>query len=601
MANFIVIVDQDFQRRSQFIKTIEPLLPPVGGLITNSCSTKDFHSIWSANRTAPISSIADEEGAAIIWGDAISRDSSTRIDAKSLRNLWSSPQTQYPIFDGFYAALAYHPQLGLKVGTDLLGIFPLYYYSSKDIILVGSSPELFQYHPQFKAQFNPVGLVGILLLNNLFEGQTLWQNVHRLGAGNLLTWQLGKSCQEIKQYQWLQTNTANKYRDYSPSEQLDILDQVLEQGIARQVNLKQKYSQLLSGGLDSRMLAGFLHRQGVDIISLTLGVSKDIEMDCAISVARTLGFEHHPITIPWEKYSQGAKLIAKWEHLSNGFNWWMNWDIYSYLPNFADKVILGLLLDRVVGGKSTGHISLDNLSFEKFFTNVVNPWGFSPQLLEKLLRQEVFGNLVQDTISRIRKIYEEYSDLEYKRTWWFEIQHRQRFHVGSVAWQVCFGAWPILPVLDQQLIEITEALPSETINERLAQKQLVCTRFPQLAQLPLDRGSYDPSPLLSSPIRNRLKLLFKLQKKWRNWQYKLGYERRYFQRILNINNSGGQTIRQEVESYRPLVKELFDEEIFNQLLPPPNISISRVNPHSSAEFSGIKALLGFLLWAKNHL
>ncbi|NES73449.1 MAG: hypothetical protein F6K24_53800, partial [Okeania sp. SIO2D1] len=88
MANFLVVVDPDPERRSLFIKTVETLVPPVEGLITNSCSTENFHAIWAANSKAPISVVSDEEGAAMIWGQAIAQDSSTIIDAKELRNQW---------------------------------------------------------------------------------------------------------------------------------------------------------------------------------------------------------------------------------------------------------------------------------------------------------------------------------------------------------------------------------------------------------------------------------------------------------------------------------------------------------------------------------
>ena len=71
MANFIIVIDPDPQRRSHFIQTIQPLLPPVEDLITNSCTSDNFHAIWAAIPHAPISYVADEEGAAVILGDAI--------------------------------------------------------------------------------------------------------------------------------------------------------------------------------------------------------------------------------------------------------------------------------------------------------------------------------------------------------------------------------------------------------------------------------------------------------------------------------------------------------------------------------------------------
>jgi hypothetical protein len=78
MANFFVVVDPDPGRRSQFVKKIEPLLPPVEALVTNSCSVGNFCAVWAASSTAPISHTVEQEDAAVIWGDTISKRSLTR-------------------------------------------------------------------------------------------------------------------------------------------------------------------------------------------------------------------------------------------------------------------------------------------------------------------------------------------------------------------------------------------------------------------------------------------------------------------------------------------------------------------------------------------
>jgi asparagine synthase (glutamine-hydrolysing) len=597
MANFVVIIDPDRERRSHFLATIEPLLPLVEGLITDSCATGDFHASWAASPNAPISSVADREGAAVVWGEAIAQGTSERINAKSLRNLWKTPQT---LFDGYYGAIVYHPLEGIIVGADLLGTFPVYYYTSGDVALVGSSPELFRHHPLFTPAFNPVGLVGILLTQGLFEGQTLWQDVRRLGAGHLLVWQPTTSPKEVRQYQIPEGDLENKHAHLSFAQQLDKLEQALDQTLARHAPTGTRYSLLLSGGLDSRMLAGFLQRRGIDPVTLTLGLPTDIEMQCAIPVARTLGLEHHPIGIPYKHYPSQALLYAQWEHLASNFNWVMNWGIYSHLRDYAPRAVTGYLMDRVVGGQSTYYLPLESLSFDVFFARGINSCAVSPQLLKRLLRQEVFGDLVQDTLARIRTLYESYCDEEFRRTWWFELYHRQRFHIGSMAWQICFGAWPVLPCLDWHLLETTASLPVDAIANRRAQTELACTRFRKLAKLPLDRNDFYIEPLIAGRIRRKLAPMFRLQWKWRQWLYKQGYDRRYYFRTFDINNPGWKAIRQQAEPYRERVQHLFHQDVLDEILPSPNVRM-QFQKNAIDEASGIKALLGFLLWSKDHL
>jgi asparagine synthase (glutamine-hydrolysing) len=132
--------------------------------------------------------------------------------------------------------------------------------SDRDTILVGSSPELFQYHPQFKPQFNPAGLIGLLLLRVLVDGQTLWSEVRRLGAGNLLVWQPGSAPEEVEQYRIPCSQEHDSYSHLSFSQHLDLLEGVIDRAIARHTASSNQQGFLCSGGLDLRMLAGFLHR-----------------------------------------------------------------------------------------------------------------------------------------------------------------------------------------------------------------------------------------------------------------------------------------------------------------------------------------------------
>jgi asparagine synthase (glutamine-hydrolysing) len=601
MANFIIVVDRNPNRRSQFIQTIQPLLSPVEGLVTHSCSCQDLHACWAAHPSALVSSIASEAGAAVVWGDAIISGESTRMDAERLRTLWQQSPTQpLPPFDGFHAVVAYNSYNGLTLAADILGLFPIYYYTHDDVALVASSPELLRYHPLFKAEFNPAGLVGILLTNGLVDGQTLWKNVRRLNAGHALMWQPQETPKEVQQYEIPISTHQESIAKQTFSQHLDLLDQLLTHTLQRHAPSGQQYSLLLSGGLDSRMLAGFLHRQGIHPQALTLGKRTDLEMGCAIPVARTLGLKHHRADIPFNQYPVFADTLVQWEHLSNGSSCVMDWGIHRYLSPLAPRFMAGYLLDRVIGGKATYSLSLESLTFDSFFHQGVNRWGFPAELLEQLLRREVFDELVSHTLAQIQTIYNCYAEEEYKRAWWFELRHRQRFHVGCAAWQQCFGAWPILPVLDLQLLKTTALLPDTTLAQRRVQTELVRTRFRELAALPLDRNDYNTEPLTPSKRRSSLARLYRLQRRWRKFQQKFGIERRYYFRLYDINNPGWQAVRQKAEPLRPLVKHLFDEKVLDSLLPSPDVPFQfRRDP--IVEASGIKTLLGFLLWSQNHL
>ena len=209
MVNFVVVVDTDANRRNSYIQKLRPLLSPVEGLLVDSLSYQDLSIVWAAGKWAPVSQEINHCGVALLFGDAIEKGGSKRIDAKENQQRWHNiQQSMPPAYDGFHAAITYDQNGTLTCGADALGLFPLYYYSDGNIILVGSSAELFRYHPDFLMEFDPEGLVGILLVNGLFKGRTLLKGVKRLEAGNLLLWERDKRPREIQQYSAFRFQTS---------------------------------------------------------------------------------------------------------------------------------------------------------------------------------------------------------------------------------------------------------------------------------------------------------------------------------------------------------------------------------------------------------
>lgn len=602
VVNFLVVVDPNPERRSQFIQTVAPLIAPVAGLVTDGFGTSDLQVIWAAHESAPITWEVDPAGAAVIWGEAIAENSAARANAHQLRQTWQGDDYQsFPAFDGFYAAIAYQPRIGLIVGADRMGLFPVYYYTRSEVILAASSPELFRYHPLFQPQFNPAGLVGILLTNGLFAGQTLWQGVLRLGVGCLLICPLETAPREVSQTQLPGDLQTDKYRTLSLAEQLELLGETIERSLARHAPTGQQYTLMLSGGLDSRMLAGYLNRQQSDCVALTLGISTDIEMQCARRVANQLGLKHYPIAISPHQYSTYLEQSTRWEHLANGFNWVMNWGNYTHLRQLAPRVITGHSLDAVVGGPlPILRTKADIPSFDLFFTRGINNWGIQPEILSRLCRREVFGDIVPEIYQQIRMRYESYAEDDMRRIWLFELYHQQRFHIGSAAWQLTCGAWSVLLSLDRQLMETTMSLPMQTLRNRYAQKQLLCTQFPMLAQLPLDRNEFNTQPLLLTKPYQKLAQLHFLQSKWQRLLRKLGYDRRYYYRICDFNNLGWRSIRQQASQHQDQVGTFFDQTVLKEILPPPEKRV-QFKQDAIIEASGLKALIGFILWSKDHL
>ena len=598
MANFVIVIDSDAERRTRFIEMITPQLAPVDGLSTAQCVSGDFHAIWAAHSSAPISQIADADGAAVIWGEAIPGKGIGRIDARQLRKLWRNPVAHVPEpLDGYHAAVVYQADTGLVVGADLFGYFPVYYAGTPEVILVGSSPELFRYHPLFRVELDLQGLVGILLMMHSVSGRTLLRGVRRLGPGHLLIGGAG-SLQEIRQYD---VPCSDRYFDLPLSTHLQIIDEAIDAAMTRYVSEATQHALLLSGGLDSRMLGGYLKRKGRhDTALLTLGQRSDVEMRCALAVGRELGFQHHTVDPAFDEYPILAATHAKWQHGINGFNSVTPWAEQRALRELAPRIITGFDGCLTMGG---AHIARAyareerRYSFEPVFA-FGNSWGLRPAILKSLLRPEVFSNLVEQTIQELRAEYDAPAERDSYRALRFALRTRSRHHVGIVAWAFSFGAWPVLPLLDSNLMECLAGIPSASFGDRLLQNELVATRFPELATIPLDRNVTEPAPL-----RARFRWLLTWHLYGRHLaalhrQLHRG-ESRYFYRIYDVNNPGWVGVRRQAEPYRDRLAHLFNMDELAKLLPAPETRIELDDGLSGA--SGLKTLLGLMLWSKDYL
>jgi asparagine synthase (glutamine-hydrolysing) len=271
MANFIVIVDSKIERRKRFVRHVKGKISPLADLINGSCDAGNFSAMWAINQHAPISSKSDAtNGASILLGDAFYNDERKKIDATSLRSLWLPPPKQaFPVLEGFFVGVVYHPLKGLVVGEILLGIFPIYYYINRHVIMVGSSPEIFKHHPCFTKEFNPRGLVGILLTSHIIGGETLFKGVRRLEVGHMLVSPKDEEPSEVMYYQ---PPISKRFFSLPFSTHVELLDEAISDSLDSQVNHNELYTLLLSGGLDSRMLAGYLKQQHIQFQSLTLGI-----------------------------------------------------------------------------------------------------------------------------------------------------------------------------------------------------------------------------------------------------------------------------------------------------------------------------------------
>lgn len=597
MANFLVVVDPDPERRTAFCKAVRPHLAPVDGLRDGAYARGDFHALWAAGPRAPVSAWAGDGGAAVIWGRALGAEGRP-VEARQLPAIWAGiPAAMPEAFDGYHAAVNWDARRGLVLGADLLGMYPLYWWQSGGVLLAGSSPEPFRLHPAFRWTLDPIGLAGILLTMHSVAGRTLMQGVQRVPAGHLLVMPQNAPAREVAQFR---LPVSTDHFDLPFLSAVELLHGTVMQAVARHVPADVPSTIALSGGRDSRQLAGAMAALGRSAVALTFGDENDIGMACAKTVARALGLAHHVREVVADRHDSRAKLHARWLHCTTGFNSIAYWDAQDGLRELPPLLVCGYAMDSIVGGSHMGWClgpDGQDPSFAQFLRRI-NRSGVELDILRRLLRQDLFGAALDEVVDELERTYAAYSPFETQRAWAFDLHHRQRFHIGNPPWLLSFGAWPVLPAVDRAVLKVAGGLPAAALADRRAEDEIIRTRFPALAELPLERNRYDTTPL-SPRLRDRVaQTLLARVTLGRQARPKVA-EQRFYNRMYDFDGPGWKAARRAAEPFRDRLYALFEKDVLDAYLPPPEKDLRLGD--GLAEASGRKLILGLCYWAGAYL
>ncbi|MGQ0765605.1 MAG: hypothetical protein ACT4OZ_08065 [Gemmatimonadota bacterium] len=588
MANFVALVDPDADRRAAFLRAAIRGLAPFEGLDVGQVSVGRCAVAWAASPRAPVDHAAGEDSLGLIWGEAGAETEAVRAQDLVSPADHESPRSM-PAFDGFFAALRYSTGDTLSVGADIFGLFPVYYASAPGVVLVSSSPGLFGKHPLFPARVDLTGLVGVLAAHAALEQRSVLAGVSRLSPGHTLVWSTagGVSC-----FPNFDADARDNYADLSFAEQMEMLDYAYRSAVARQIRGRADTGLLLSGGRDTRMLAGYMHQLGLHPEALTFGSSSDYEVVCARAVAGALGQRQHVRTPPVADLPAAALRQVKWEHLGTGFSNVHMWSVVGHLDLLPPRFVTGYLREvrdymAVAGGLPA-------------LLGTHHHRGFQRSDLERLLRPQ-FRELAADRFAAMQRSFDASSRHAGERAWRFQLGHAWRAHAGGVPWRLTFGSWPILPILDRSLFRLMASLPDTTMAGRRTQDEILRTRFPQLARLPLDRNSDDTIPLLPTSLRQRCNgQLVQWRRLRRQVMHTLGLngERRWYVRTYDPDGDGWRRVRTLAEPFRERLFGLFDADVLKRWLPAPDVPLKLKDPISDGFRP--RLLLGLMLLSSIH-
>jgi asparagine synthase (glutamine-hydrolysing) len=341
-----------------------------------------------------------------------------------------------------------------------------------------------------------------------------------------------------------------------------------------------------------------MHRRGLRARTLTFGLPRDHEIVGASAVATSLGWPHAVVQDQENDIEDSVFRHVRHEQLTNGMSNVYTWGLLPQLSSVGDRILSGYWLELFVGGagRELPGSPGDTNPMERV-VGAATSYGLAPEQLRRLLPTDLFGKAVEESLDRIRASYASLPADPARRAWYFTLQHRDRFHAGSTPWRMSLARWPVMLVLDRELVKLCASLPMSTLVNRRVEDALLCTRFPDLARLPLDRGSEDTQPLLTSAW-------------WRFRRFAQGLsfsrherrehpgERRRYHRLFDINAPRWRAMRRIAEPGRRRAAEVLHPVALDALLPGPDADVEPRYPVAGS--NGLKSLVGFLVWSMEH-
>lgn len=584
MANLIIVADADRPRCKQIAASVALGFDGIANLrlVRGGCEIGDVMMAWIKGETAPFSFASTPEAACVLFGDAIDRG--RRVDADTVLSAWCNGTLERTVFDGYYCIACVSRDGRVWVGVDRLGLFPVYYSATDRSFLIASNPEPILQAFSDAAMVSAEGLCGILLTGHLFRDRPLLKTATRLAPGKQLVRSQNGDLHEQRAYE---IKLHDELLDLPFTSHIAIMEDVLREAFERHLSDSSDVGLLLSGGRDSRLYAGLLAAGGCSVRALTFGRATDFEVKSATEVARVLDFEHRFCEIDERQAAAWATTQVVLEHLSNGFSTVPHWGELEASSALPQRTLFGILSGPIVGGchldwalnDSTGRPSIET------FIGALYEWAFTPSDVIMLWKRRSHGEaLVNNIVGELKTLLTAGDEPMSRVIWRFDLAHRTRFIVGAAAWRLSFATWPVIPLLDEDVLTTFGSIPPSTMAQRRGQDELLCTRFMDLADIPL-------ATYLRLALEGRIGSL-----RFLRTASCVADTHDRLHRLSRLDGTLWRSVAELAEPELERLGDLLDYEYARSLFPSDEMTRGRVGLQESA---GVKVLLGLALWLKH--
>ena len=582
MAHLALVVDPDPARRAGFAAGVRKLFAELPDVVPGEATAGDLTCVWAAGPRAPIDLHRDGEQLALLVGYAVD-DAGRWLTARQLADAWLADEGDHTAQDGYHVGVAYAPERGLAAGVDPLGLFPLYHATPTDgVTLVATTPQALLAHPLVPWHVDRLGLAGVLLAHGLLDDRPLLAAARRLPMGHRLRTRPHAGLREQRIFDFVGSPPP---AGETFAEARDRIAELLLATLRRHRPPGDDSLLMLSGGLDSRLVAGCLADLGIPTRAVTFGRPRDYEVRAATAVAARLGLPLERISTEDGDgdFAPRMRQAARFSHLSSG----PGGDDFAVGLRAAATTARfhwsGVPYDWVFEpvSKHNGYDAATRTWSFAGLVAMVNAWGVPLERLPAALGADG-ESLVHSLLDRLRQSCAAGRSPPERRSAVIRWDQRVRNHLAAALHQTSFAAWPLMPSTDRRFLMATFGLPVTMFADRGLEKAILVSRHPDLAAIPLDTNSFAFEPLL--PVGGRPGRLTRaarsLVRRLRRaaGRFLPGADPRRYERLFDVDQPRWREVRRAAEPLRPLLESHLDGRVLAEVLPPPDRRLRSRSP-----------------------
>lgn len=457
----------------------------------------------------------------------------------------------------------------LFIINDRQAVSPLYYWETKEFFYFSSELKSFRHINEFKPAINQEAALEFLCLGYPLGNKTLYGDVFQLPPATILN----VSANNLKFYKYWDFNFKKKFKA-SEDNLVENLSNILLRAIDKSNDVSDGSKTIfLSGGLDSRLIAGLLAGKNSSLTTNNFGTKDSLDSSVAHKVASLL---HTDNLFTELDFSFIQKYIYQMVFLTESrISEFMPAIVKQYKHKKTKFAYTGFYLDGLVGSYVSfsnilkkSPLKVKNLAELKESLYKTHCRGLTPELSSKLLKIP-YGKdkLINSFIKQINfGCCESYIDMaEY-----FLYTQKVKNYVLHSMLLISRFFQQKFPLIDYELLDFCPKIPTQyKINQNLFTKAF-CRLLPKLSKIVWTRTN---APVDASAPRKIMGLLEKY------WQFfliksipKITLGRKKFKSKFQYSKRND-WLRKELKNFcedilfskRTLTRSFYDEEALRQL------------------------------------